>query len=48
MDLINAIRTLRKEKDMTFEQAKECAVAFFVKKGWPLPVWAERYRPKEN
>jgi hypothetical protein len=45
--LLDAIRTLRKEKDMTFEQARDHAIAFFVKKQLPLPEWAKRYAPKE-
>ena len=42
MTLIDAIRTLRKEKDMTFEQAKATAIAFFKAKGLPLPTWAQK------
>jgi hypothetical protein len=41
MTLIDAIRTLRKERGLTFEQARDEAVAFFIKKGLPVPKWAK-------
>ena len=47
MTLIDAIRTLRKERGLSFEQAKSEAIAFFLKKGLPLPEWAQP-KQKEN
>jgi molybdenum cofactor biosynthesis enzyme len=38
MTLIDAIRTLRKEKGMTFEQAKEVAILHFQATGRDIPA----------
>lgn len=45
MTLIDAIRTLRKERGLSFEEARTEAIALFIKKGLPLPEWA---KPKEK
>lgn len=37
MNIIDAIRTLRKEKNLPYEEALNKAVEFFYKKGWPVP-----------
>lgn len=37
MTILDAIRTLRKEKNMTFEQAKKVAYDHFKLKGLPIP-----------
>jgi hypothetical protein len=42
MTLIDAIRTLRKERGLPLEQARAEAIAFFIRKGLPLPEWAKK------
>jgi hypothetical protein len=42
MNIIDTIRTLRKERNMSFDDAKIAAIKFFEMKGWPLPEWAQR------
>ena len=37
MTIIDAIRTLRKEQGLTYEAARDKAIEFFRKKGWPIP-----------
>jgi hypothetical protein len=49
MTIIDAIRTLRKERDMTYEAARDLAIAYFREKGLPVPESIARLygRPKE-
>jgi hypothetical protein len=35
--------TLRKERGLSFEEARRLAVDFFRKKGLQLPDWAQKY-----
>jgi hypothetical protein len=37
MTFLDTVRTLRKERDMTFEAAKAEAIRFWLSKGWELP-----------
>jgi hypothetical protein len=37
MSFLDAVRTLRKERDISFQQAKDEVIAFFEKKGWEHP-----------
>ena len=43
--IIEAIRTLRKEQGLGFEEASRKAVAFFRVKGWPIPEFFNRKYP---
>ena len=36
-DFIKCIRMLRAERGLTYNEAVDQVVAFFTKKGWPLP-----------
>ena len=40
MTLMDAIRTLREARGLTFEHAYDEAIRYFVRKGLPLPDWA--------
>jgi hypothetical protein len=41
MTLLDAIRTLRKERDLPFTLALDEAIRHFVAKGIELPLWAQ-------
>jgi hypothetical protein len=40
--LIDAIRTLRKERGLPFEQARDESIEHFKRMGYELPSWAKR------
>jgi hypothetical protein len=46
--IIDAIRTYRKEQDLGYEEASAKAIAFFRKKGWPIPEFLNRKYPNKN
>ena len=48
MTLLDAIRTLRKERGLPFEEARDQAIAFFARKKLPIPDWAKRFAPPEE
>ena len=49
MTIIDAIRTLRKERGMTYEDARDKAIEHFREKGLPIPDSIARLygKPKE-
>jgi hypothetical protein len=51
MNFLDAVRTLRKERGLSYDEAMDTAVAFFRKKGLPLPdsiASMNRFREDEN
>lgn len=49
--LIDAIRTLRREKGLDFRVARDRAIEEFIKRGYDLPSWAVtqyKYIPKDK
>lgn len=48
MTILDAIKTLRKERGLSFDQAKGEAIAFWDRKGWPLPTWAAHWKVKHG
>jgi hypothetical protein len=41
-NILDVIRTLRKERDWPFSLAKDTAIEMFRERGWPIPPSIER------
>ena len=46
MTFIDAIRTLRKERDLTYKEARDQAIAYWKKNNLPLPEAFKRLAEK--